>query len=113
MQKKFEVSPPPNAVIFSHKFPFPETFPRVPCVTDFLDESPLLYVTCKWLGSDGIPFRLQPHDIDQARPTLVEYSFEAGKQTVVVLEKAAGLIGVPFAKEVLGVALALIDACEV
>jgi hypothetical protein len=43
----------------------------------------------------------------------VEYGFEAGKQTVVVLEKAAGLIGVPFAKEVLGVALALIDACEV
>ena len=57
---------------------------------------------------------LQPADHGhQITPTLREYSFEAGKQTIELLEKAAGLIPVPFAKEAVGVALALINACEV
>lgn len=51
------------------------------------------------------------HD-HQITPTLGEYSFEAGKQTIELLEKAAGFIPVPFAKEAVGVALALITACE-
>jgi len=38
-----EVSPPPNAVNFSHKFPFPEMFPWGPCVVNFSAKSPLVY----------------------------------------------------------------------
>jgi hypothetical protein len=44
---------------------------------------------------------------------LEEYSFEAGKQTIQVLQLASGFIGIPFAREAVGVALALIGAFEV
>jgi hypothetical protein len=48
-----------------------------------------------------------------AKPKLEEYCFEAGKQTIQVLQVASGLIGVPFARDAINIALALITACEV
>lgn len=57
---------------------------------------------------------MQSRDVKrQAKPTLGEYSFQAGKETIQVLHMASGLIGVPYAREVVGIALALISACEV
>jgi hypothetical protein len=44
---------------------------------------------------------------------VLEYGFEAGIQTMLVLEAAAGFIPVPFAKQLVSVALTLIYTCEV
>jgi hypothetical protein len=66
------------------------------------------------VGLIALLFCLQFRDVQrQTKPTLGEYSFEAGKQTIEVLQMASTLIGVPFAREAVGVALALIGACEV
>jgi hypothetical protein len=60
-------------------------------------------------------FPLQIRDVERqtTKPTPGEYRFEAGKQTIEVLQKASTVIGIPFAREAVGVALALIGACEV
>ena len=46
-------------------------------------------------------------------PTTREYVASSGKEVVKVLQSAAELIPVPLLKDALGVAIKIIDVCEV
>lgn len=53
------------------------------------------------------------NDEEKATPSTTEYIYDGGKQTILILKAAAGFIPAPYIKDAIGVALAVIDACEV
>ena len=46
-------------------------------------------------------------------PTITKYITASGKQALTLLQSAASLIPVPFLQEAIGVALKIIEVCEV
>jgi len=53
------------------------------------------------------------HVIQKVAPTTKDYAVATGKEVLAVLQSAASLIPVPFLGEAIGVAIKVIEICEV
>lgn len=67
---------------------------------------------CPWFSKRHRDDDEFANDEEKATPSTTEYIYDGGKQTILILKAAAGFIPAPYIKDAIGVALAVIDACE-